>query len=258
MRLLFVLLLKNFFKIGIFGSAAKKYIIIGICALIAIFPPRNLDGEKSESINIFFSKDVPSNVKFQILRDIQRLRTIRGKVGFAIHEKIFGKLEKESDALGELYFQFFIKRVHHIGWRPISHSLLSAGAEKSPGWIFATEVYQQGINTNDSNLKYVNYIDRMNALLHEAKHNEATGTSSKLYHIECGKELMKLREVKYSRSCDSDAEGAYAAGVVFLRNLELYCANCKNIEKQVAGRIARDLLFRIVNHKALEKELWPN
>lgn len=203
-----------------------------------------------------FDKNVPEDIKQQMIADMNFVGTIQGSSVSDLHKQIFGNVS------GQDYVKFFDSRVTAIGLSTCGSSLAVACVQPMLGaskmWI-----------TNN----YIKFshpqIARSMVVFHESRHTETqNGFWS---HANCPKPFIDPATNKPITSiwtgsqlagepaCDVTPFGSYGSSMIMLKNISKFCANCTDKVKMDAGIYADDQFKRIIDAKAvaaIKKDLY--
>lgn len=219
----------------------KFYFTSIVAILISVFLPY-------KSLALTIDENIPLDVRQILLGDLEFLKAITGDNATHLHELVFGK----GHIHGQAYYRFLNERVKAIGYdnsaqkRGVAYSAVFEG-RRSKLWI--TKAY--------TSEKYPRIL-RLSVLLHEARHCEK---DSSWLHSKCPIPFLDEKGhdvVTYSGKplagkevlCDADEHGSYGVQVLFLKNVEKYCANCSSDEKNQAGAWAYENFKHIAKPQA--------
>lgn len=190
-----------------------------------------------------FDKEVPANLRQEIMQDLNFMKSLQGSDSTALHKQFFA--EKID---GEAYFKFFSDRVTHIG-------LDDCGDGKAVAcvipWAGSSRIWLTPNYTRFSHPQ----IAKLMVVYHEARHTE--DAQGNWMHARCprpfldenGKEIRSIwtgSSLAGEAACDSQVGGSYGSSTILLKNIAKYCSNCSEKVKQDAELYANDQLKRLV------------
>jgi hypothetical protein len=183
-----------------------------------------------------FDRNVPENIRSQILQDLNYIYEIKLSKASSLHRKIF---QDQS------YKDFFNSRVFTVGVDLNPNNIATAYVN----WLFPNKMFL-GLNYVQHNHPL---LMRVEVLFHEARHTEKERWS----HVNCpvpfldedGSDMKgEVTGIKLEGlpACDTHALGAYGLGSVMLRNIALYCENCSEKIKMDAEIFSEFSAKRII------------
>jgi hypothetical protein len=194
-----------------------------------------------------FDKEVPTDIKNQMIADMQFMGSIQGPTVSPFHQKIYGQMN------GQDYLKFFNTRVEAIGL----NSCGSANAVAcvipffNPNKMWITQNY----------IKFSHpQVARSMVVFHDARHTESQ--NGNWSHATCptpfndpqGKPIMSIwtgANLAGEPACDITPFGSYGSSMIMLKNISKFCATCTAKVKMDAGIYADDQFKRIIDPKAV-------
>lgn len=195
-----------------------------------------------------FDKNVTSEVKTQMLNDLNFIYQVELSRVSPLHTKIFGKFVKDKT-----YRSFFTSRVKKVGYDSTQTSAMA---------------YVQIFNPNKMYfaLNFVKFkvpqVSRVLTMYHESRHTEYSkgnwthATCPMPFIGEDGKEVVgETTGIKLAGldACDTTELGAYALGGILLNNLSKFCSNCTEKVKMDANFYAEAARKRIIDAGAQKR-----
>lgn len=188
-----------------------------------------------------FDKNVPADIKQQIIEDLEFMSSIQGAAQTPMHAQVFQALD------GAKYKAFFDKRITHVG-------MSSCGG----GAAVACVIPMFAPNTMWLTQNFVKFshpqIARSMVVYHEARHTERENgnwghdTCPTPFVDSSGKEITSIwtgAPLAGEAACDSTPYGSYGSSTIMLKNISMHCSNCSDKVKMDADMYATDQLIRI-------------
>ena len=200
-----------------------------------------------------FEKNVPKDIRDQIVADLKFVGSIDGKETSALFAQIFGSL-KGTDQL-----KWFRDRIKKIGLNSCGGPQSNAVACVIPmmGWnrMFLTENY----------IKYSHpQVARLMVLFHEARHTEATNrfwghaTCPVPFRHANGTDVRSIWTgvlIEGEPACDVTPFGSYGSSTILLKNIARYCTTCSEKVRMDAALYAGDQINRLSDIQ-VKNEVW--
>lgn len=192
-----------------------------------------------------FDADVPADIQEQLRLDLAMLQGVQGGGNSNLQRELFGPMA------GIAYIKFFESHIRSIGMGDCGGpaAVACAGSEEGQRMWLTSNYVKLGLPQ----------LARLAVMVHEAKHTESAGGGWR--HVRCptpfkdenGDEVVGLfsrKPLAGISACDTTSVGAYATGLVMLKNIQKFCTNCSGKMRMDAGIYADDVLKRIVDRDA--------
>ncbi|MBI3550619.1 MAG: hypothetical protein HY078_16395 [Elusimicrobia bacterium] len=202
---------------------------------------------ESAKAPIVFDSDVDSALQQQIHEDLSFVGGLQGTASSGLHRKIFGEMA------GADYIQFFEKRIKEVGMDDCGGGAGTVACVRPfffPNKMWLTKNY---VRFNQPQ------VSRVETVFHEARHTESDngGWSHAMcptpFRDENGQDVRGILSgtlIQGKAACDRTEFGAYSTGLVMLKNIQKFCANCTDKVKMDAGIFGDDVLKRIIDARA--------
>lgn len=195
-----------------------------------------------------FDSDVPTDIKNQMIGDLQFINTIQGGTASSLHNQIFGDVD------GATYTRFFESRVTAIGLNdcgsPNAVACVIPFLDPSKMWI------------TQNFIKFSHpQIARTMVVFHEARHTETKNgfwghaTCPTPFVDENGKEIRSIwtgAALAGEPACDVTPFGSYGSSMIMLKNIQKFCKSCTDKVKMDAGLYADDQFKRVIDPNAIK------
>jgi hypothetical protein len=193
-----------------------------------------------------FGKNIPKDVKAQMVNDLEFIKSVQGDVVSPFHEKIFGKMD------GQNYYNFFDSRVTYIGFD-------SCGGGNAVACVIPWRGSSKIWITNN----YIKFshpqIARLMVVYHETRHTETD--NGNWPHSDCpvpfldenGKDMKSIwtgAKLEGEPACDITPFGSYGSSTIMLKNISKTCKTCTEKVRMDARIYADDQFKRIIDKKA--------
>ncbi|OFZ03524.1 MAG: hypothetical protein A2070_08380 [Bdellovibrionales bacterium GWC1_52_8] len=204
-----------------------------------------------------FDKEVPEEIKTQMVNDLSFIDTIEGEKSSALHQQIFGLVN------GPVYTQFFNSRVTAIGMN-------ACGGGKAVACVIP--YYSNSKMWLTENFVKFSHpqVSRMMVVFHEARHTEVK--NGNFPHATCptpfkdadGTDMKSIwtgATLAGEPACDKTPFGSYGSSMIMLKNIQKFCSNCTDKVKMDAGIYADDQFKRVTDQNAIQairKDLYNN
>lgn len=213
------------------------------------FTPHPVSAEEQAALRAFepaFAAGFPDELRQQLDIDLGFFSSMRASGATPLHRQIFG------DVPGPAYFRYLAERIKTVASG--SCGALSAVAcvkpKKDPSKMWIGPGYTQ---------LRLPQMYRLMVVIHEARHTEADNDF--WLHEDCPKPFKdeKGDDIKGIFSgtlleglpaCDTTPIGAYGVGLIMLKNVDRFCANCTDKVRMDAELSSDDTLKRISDRDA--------
>jgi hypothetical protein len=236
------------------GRSSQVFVIVGALALVAnsagaAGKARRLPAPADDAPLNHFGSDITPALRAQLTSDMQFLTSITGSGGSSLDEQVFGSSGSIS---GAAYSSYFDQRVTGFSMNDCG------GGTAVLACVIPSTGHTMWITQN-----FLTYdmpqVERLSTLLHEARHTE--DQNDNWPHVNCPTPFLDAdgNTVRGYFSgtilaglpaCDTTAVGAYAAGLIFLKNVSRFCSNCTDKVKMDGSLFADDTFKRIVDPEA--------
>lgn len=196
-----------------------------------------------------FDNDVPTNVKNEMIQDMQFMGTLQGVTATPLHQQIFGIVD------GATYVKWFESRVTAVGMN-------DCGSDKAVACVIPM-FDSSKIWLTQNYVKFSHpQIAKMMVVFHEARHTEdANGnwghaTCPTPFNDRDGNEIKSIwtgATLAGEAACDVTPLGSYGSSTILLKNVQKYCTNCTDKVKMDAGLYSDDQLKRITDAGARDQ-----
>jgi hypothetical protein len=199
-----------------------------------------------ETKGFTFDKDVPAEIKAQMLADLDFMKSIKGSGASPLHRKIFGAVD------GTAYYDWFDRRVTAIGMNSCGSAKAVACVIpfRNPSKMWLTQNFVKFSHPQ---------VSRMMIVYHEARHTESE--NGNWSHATCpdpflddnGKPMVSIwtgATLAGEPACDETPLGSYGSSTIMLKNIQKFCSSCTDKVKMDAGLYADDQLGRIIDEGA--------
>lgn len=204
----------------------------------------------TESRAASFDSNVPSDVKQQMIDDLEFIKSIQGLKTSKLHKDIFGAMD------GQNYYNWFDVRVKSIG-------LNSCGGGNAVACVYPMIPNKMFITQNYIKFSHPQ-ISRLMVVYHEARHTERQNgnwghaTCPRPFLDENGQPMRSIwtgASLAGEPACDVTPLGSYGSSTILLKNISLQCSSCNEKVKQDAALYANDQLGRVINPNAKQQML---
>ena len=196
---------------------------------------------------IAFDDDVDPAVRRQMEQDLAFVNDLQGTGQSKLHEQIFGRL------YGPDYLRFFETRIKEVGMDDCGGGAGTVACVRSIFFPNKMWLTQNFVRFNQPQ------VSRVETVFHEARHTEQEhggwphATCPTPFLDEQGHDVRGILSgtlLEGKAACDTTELGAYATGMIMLKNIQKYCANCTDKVKMDAGIFGDDLIHRFIDARA--------
>jgi hypothetical protein len=183
-------------------------------------------------------QNLPPSLADEVQSDLLYLSTMKGIQSSKLNSLVYGG----SSLDGNAYLSFFLQRITGF---------------KQDDCVACVDTNSSimGIGGNYPNLSQ---IERISAMLHEARHTEVDHNGWK--HVTCPPQFWTINGavnpsgsdvfIQGTDACDDVPLGAYGIQIIFLKNVSEHCDTCTSQTKSGAQALADHLLERIISPAA--------
>jgi len=199
----------------------------------------------TSALALNFDKNVPANIKAQMLDDLTFINQLQGNGATPFHKQIYGQVD------GATYQKFFESHINELGMDDCGGGAAVACVIPffSPHKMWLTKNFVQFSHPQ---------IARLMVVYHEARHSESE--HGNWGHDYCptpflddnGKDMTSIwtgASLAGQPACDSTAFGSYGSSTIMLKNVSKFCSNCTDKVKMDADMYSTDQLGRIDDPK---------
>ena len=195
-----------------------------------------------------FDRDVPADIKSQMLADLAFMKSIKGSGATPLHQQIFGQVD------GATYYDWFDKRVTAIGMN-------SCGSAKAVACVIPfRNPTKMWLTQNFVKFSHPQ-VSRMMIVYHEARHTESE--NGNWSHATCPDpfndadhnpmvSIWTGATLAGEPACDVTPLGSYGSSTILLKNIQKFCASCTDKVRMDAGLYADDQMGRIIDEDAIK------
>lgn len=217
-----------------------------VAALLLLSGESHATAQAADALG--FSRAVKTEVKAQMVSDLQMLSDLQGTQATPLFQRIFGGLYSGATVL-----DFFTNRIQSVDMDDCgggAGDTACVDASVDPHKMFLTGNYV----TFD-----MPQIARLSIVVHESRHSEVDKNG--WAHATCpipfldpnGRPVVGLvshAKMEGIPACDYTAFGAYGVQLEFLKNTQLNCQNCNDKTKLDAQIFGDDMINRIIDARA--------
>lgn len=223
----------------------KFYFLSSIAILIGFSGPSRAEAQFVPFEQILFLSGVPSDVKNEILLDFSGLDLIQGSNSSQLHQRVFGP----GSLNGQKYREYIAKHTKYVTFENSLHGGAAALAADGKGGMIVTGQFIALRSRMSS-------IERSIMFMHEARHNEGYGIEVRCptpFHDRNGNKRVSYYgkiPLEGQYACDDRPDGPNGLEIIVLKNIEKYCDTCPLEQRKLLGKVANDLMERIISPSA--------